>query len=113
VAFAYDMAHPIPIARDQPQRLYLINVTEFDPINSFHLHGNFFDYYDHGTTLEPTHRTVQHRNTANGESNTTAIRYSFVPLGVNVVYVCAFPNEIIKTLQWPIIHCAEQRRLPA
>ena len=58
VAFAYDMAHPIPIARDQPQRLYLINVTEFDPINSIHLHANFFDYYDHGTTLRPTHKTV-------------------------------------------------------
>ncbi len=39
-------------------RVYLVNVTEFDPINSFHLHGNFFDYYDHGTTLSPTLRTV-------------------------------------------------------
>jgi hypothetical protein len=32
----------------------LINITEFDPINSFHLHAEFFDYYDHGTTLKPT-----------------------------------------------------------
>jgi FtsP/CotA-like multicopper oxidase with cupredoxin domain len=32
--------------------------VEFDPLNSFHLHGNFFDYYDHGTTLTPTLRTV-------------------------------------------------------
>jgi FtsP/CotA-like multicopper oxidase with cupredoxin domain len=39
-------------------RIYLINVTEFDPVNSFHLHGNFFDYYDCGTTLTPTLRTV-------------------------------------------------------
>ena len=50
--------HPIPIAHDKPIRVYLINVTEFDPINSFHLHGNFFDYYDHGTTLTPTLKTV-------------------------------------------------------
>ncbi len=57
VAFAY-MDRPIPVRRDVLQRLYLINTTEFDPINSFHLHGNFFAYYDHGTTLEPTHRTV-------------------------------------------------------
>jgi len=35
-----------------------VNVTEFDPINSFHLHGNFFDFYDHGTTLQPTHRNI-------------------------------------------------------
>ena len=57
VAFAYQ-DRPIPIRRDQRQRVYLVNVTEFDPINSFHLHANFFDYYDHGTTLEPTLRTV-------------------------------------------------------
>jgi FtsP/CotA-like multicopper oxidase with cupredoxin domain len=57
VAFAY-LNRPIPIRRDQLQRLYLINITEFDPINSMHLHANFFDYYDHGTTLEPTLKTV-------------------------------------------------------
>jgi manganese oxidase len=50
--------HPIPIARGKPIRVYVVNVTEFDPINSFHLHGNFFDYYDHGTTLTPTLKTV-------------------------------------------------------
>ena len=57
VAHAYTK-RPIVIDRARPVRLYLINVTEFDPINSFHLHGNFFDYYDHGTTLTPTLRTV-------------------------------------------------------
>jgi FtsP/CotA-like multicopper oxidase with cupredoxin domain len=57
VAHAY-MKRPIQIKRDRPVRLYLVNVTEFDPVNSFHLHANFFDYYDHGTTLEPTLRTV-------------------------------------------------------
>jgi FtsP/CotA-like multicopper oxidase with cupredoxin domain len=53
VAFHY-MKHPIALDRARPVRVYLINVTEFDPINSFHLHANFFDYYDHGTTLTPT-----------------------------------------------------------
>ena len=57
VAHAYSK-RPIVIDRDRPVRLYLINVTEFDPINSLHLHANFFDYYDHGTTLTPTLRTV-------------------------------------------------------
>lgn len=57
IAHAY-AKRPIVIARDRPVRLYLINVTEFDPINSLHLHGNFFDYYDHGTTLTPTLRTI-------------------------------------------------------
>jgi FtsP/CotA-like multicopper oxidase with cupredoxin domain len=50
--------HPIPIVRGKPIRVYVVNVTEFDPINSFHLHGNFFDYYDTGTTLTPTLKTV-------------------------------------------------------
>ena len=57
VAFHY-MKHPIPIDRIRPVRVYLVNLTEFDPVNSFHLHANFFDYYDHGTTLEPTVRMV-------------------------------------------------------
>jgi len=52
------MKQPIKIARPKPVRIYLVNVTEFDPVNSFHLHANFFDYYDHGTTLTPTLRTV-------------------------------------------------------
>lgn len=50
--------HPIAIDKNRPVRIYLINATEFDPINSFHLHANFFDYFDHGTTLTPTLRTV-------------------------------------------------------
>ncbi|HXF61749.1 MAG TPA: multicopper oxidase domain-containing protein [Caldilineaceae bacterium] len=49
---------PIPLKVGERVRIYLINITEFDPINSMHLHATFFDYYDHGTTLEPTLRTV-------------------------------------------------------
>ena len=57
IAFAY-MKDPIKIKRDQQQRIYLVNMTEFDPINSLHIHANFFDYYDHGTTLKPTSTTI-------------------------------------------------------
>lgn len=58
-SIAHAFAHkPIRIERDRPVRLYLINATEFDPLNSLHLHANFFDYYDHGTTLTPTLKTV-------------------------------------------------------
>jgi len=57
VAHAY-AKKPIRILKDKPVRIYLVNVTEFDPINSFHLHANFFDYYNQGTTLTPTFRTV-------------------------------------------------------
>jgi FtsP/CotA-like multicopper oxidase with cupredoxin domain len=57
VAHAY-MKQPIRVVRDRPVRIYLANVVEFDPINSFHLHANFFDYFEQGTTLTPTLRTV-------------------------------------------------------
>ena len=50
--------HPIRIFRPKSVRIYLVNVLEFDLINSLHLHANFFDYYDHGTTLTPTSRTI-------------------------------------------------------
>jgi FtsP/CotA-like multicopper oxidase with cupredoxin domain len=53
VGFAY-ANEPIKVSRDETVRIYLVNITEFDPINSFHLHGNFFNYYDTGTSLEPT-----------------------------------------------------------
>ncbi|MHC3378493.1 multicopper oxidase domain-containing protein [Haloarcula sp. H-GB5] len=49
---------PIQIQRDQRQRVYLVNAIEFDLINSFHTHSQFFDYYDHGTTLKPTHKKI-------------------------------------------------------
>lgn len=57
VGFEY-MRRKIPVKVGELVRIYLINITEFDPINSFHLHAEFFDYYDHGTTLEPTLKTV-------------------------------------------------------
>ena len=34
-------------------RIYLVNALEFDLLNSFHIHANFFDYYPTGTRLEP------------------------------------------------------------
>ena len=57
IAFQH-MKHPIVIDKTRPIRVYLLNIIEFDLINSFHLHANFFNYFDSGTTLEPTLRTV-------------------------------------------------------
>src|SRR5215212_9411746 len=52
VAFEY-MRRPVVVRRDELVRIYLVNVLEFDPLNSFHVHANFFDYYPTGTRLEP------------------------------------------------------------
>jgi FtsP/CotA-like multicopper oxidase with cupredoxin domain len=56
IPFVY-MNDPIQVVRGKLVRIYLINILEYDPINSFHLHGNFFDYYPTGTRLEPTEFT--------------------------------------------------------
>ena len=61
------MRRPIPIKVGELVRIYLINIIEFDLINSFHLHAHFFDYYDTGTTLEPTLRTVDTIMQAQGQ----------------------------------------------
>lgn len=61
------MRRPIPIKVGELVRIYLINIIEFDLINSFHLHAHFFDYYDSGTTLEPTLRTVDTIMQAQGQ----------------------------------------------
>jgi FtsP/CotA-like multicopper oxidase with cupredoxin domain len=51
IAFHYQR-HPIHLERGELTRVYLVNATEFDLINSFHLHGNFFRLYRTGTDLE-------------------------------------------------------------
>jgi len=48
-AFYYSK-YPIRVRRSQTVRIYLANLTEFDLINSFHLHGEFFRYYPTGST---------------------------------------------------------------
>ncbi len=57
VAFEF-ARRPIPVQQGELVRIYLANFTEFDLVNTFHLHANVFDYYDHGTTLEPQLRRV-------------------------------------------------------
>ncbi|MCL7453660.1 MAG: multicopper oxidase domain-containing protein [Anaerolineae bacterium] len=49
--------HPIPIRVGEKIRIFLVNLLEFDPINSFHLHANFFHYYPTGTSLVPSEYT--------------------------------------------------------
>jgi FtsP/CotA-like multicopper oxidase with cupredoxin domain len=56
VAFAYAV-DPIRINAGELQRAHVINVTEFDPLNSIHLHANFFHLYRTGTSLTPNEFT--------------------------------------------------------
>ena len=47
-AFEY-MMHPIVLQTGKQYRIYVVNMLEFDLVNSFHLHGSMFDYYTAGT----------------------------------------------------------------
>lgn len=53
----YYMDNPIAIQQDQLIRLYVLNLIEFDPVATFHLHANLFRVYRTGRTLEPTEET--------------------------------------------------------
>lgn len=55
---AGETKHPIEIDRNELQRVHLLNMIEFDFVNSFHCHSQFFDYYDAGTTLFPNRKTI-------------------------------------------------------
>lgn len=54
--FAF-MNHPIKVKKDELVRIYLSNLTEFDLLNSFHLHANFFTYIPTGINENPTQFT--------------------------------------------------------
>lgn len=47
-AFDY-MMNPIVLHTGEPYRVYIVNMLEFDSVNSIHVHGAMFDYYSAGT----------------------------------------------------------------
>jgi FtsP/CotA-like multicopper oxidase with cupredoxin domain len=46
----YYAKYPIRVKKGELVRIYLANLTEFDLVNSLHLHGEFFRYYPTGST---------------------------------------------------------------
>ncbi len=56
IGFAY-ADRPIAVKRGELVRVYLVNVLEYDLINSFHLHGNFFEYFPTGSSKHPSEFT--------------------------------------------------------
>ncbi|MGN6624126.1 MAG: multicopper oxidase domain-containing protein [Candidatus Nitrosocosmicus sp.] len=55
IAFEY-MDHPIHLIQGENYRIYLVNMLDFDLINSFHLHGMLFNYITGGTTTVPDYK---------------------------------------------------------
>ncbi|HEU0305109.1 MAG TPA: multicopper oxidase domain-containing protein [Gaiellaceae bacterium] len=46
----YFAKYPIRVKRGELVRIYLANLTEFDLVNSLHIHANFFRYYPTGSS---------------------------------------------------------------
>ena len=74
-AFAY-VANPIRISKDKLQRIFLINITEFDPVNSLHLHGNFYHYRENGHLSNPR-RFTDNVSLIQGERGLVELTYKF------------------------------------
>ena len=51
-AFDY-MYHPIELIQGEKYRIYLVNMLEFDLVNSIHIHGGMFEYYPADTSKTP------------------------------------------------------------
>jgi FtsP/CotA-like multicopper oxidase with cupredoxin domain len=51
------MHEPIRVEVGRLIRMYVVNLTEFDLVNSLHLHGMFFDVYRTGTSTTPSEKT--------------------------------------------------------
>ena len=51
------MHEPIAVRVGELVRIYLVNLTEFDLLNSLHLHGMFFDVFRTGTSLARSETT--------------------------------------------------------
>jgi FtsP/CotA-like multicopper oxidase with cupredoxin domain len=75
VGFHYAQ-HPIPAVVGELIRVYLVNVTEFDLLNSFHLHANMFQLYRTGTRLEP-HEYTDMVMLAQGERHILEFSYKY------------------------------------
>jgi FtsP/CotA-like multicopper oxidase with cupredoxin domain len=55
-AFEY-MMHPVVLQTGKPYRAYVVNMLEFDLVNSFHIHGAMYNYIAAGTKEKPDYKT--------------------------------------------------------
>ncbi len=93
IAFAYS-DKPIEIRVGELQRLHVVNVTEFDPINSLHLHANFFQLYRTGTSLTPHELTD---TVSMGQAERHMLEFTYRSPGR---YMCHAHQALIMELGW-------------
>jgi hypothetical protein len=51
--FGYTGPNEIPLKTHTQYRMYLVNMVEFDPVNSFHIHGTMMNFTESGTLTSP------------------------------------------------------------
>ena len=62
----YHQENPIRVGVGETVRVFLVNLTEFDPVNSFHLHAGMYRLYRTGTRPEQ-HELTDTVNMCQGE----------------------------------------------
>jgi FtsP/CotA-like multicopper oxidase with cupredoxin domain len=58
-AFDY-VNNPVQLKVGQKYRIYVVNMLEFDLVNSLHMHGGMFEYYPAGTSMKPHEGSFVH-----------------------------------------------------
>ncbi|MCS6768717.1 MAG: multicopper oxidase domain-containing protein [Candidatus Nitrosocaldus sp.] len=91
VPFHY-VRNPIEVKRGELVRIYLVNMTEFDLINNFHLHGDLFRLYRTGTSLVPDEFTDM-VTLSQGERAILEFRYDYPGLYMFHAHVIEFSDK--------------------
>lgn len=91
IPFHY-VKNPIEVKRGELVRIYLVNITEFDPINNFHLHGDLFKLYRTGTNHVPDEFTDM-VTLSQGERAIIEFRYDYPGLYMFHAHVIEFSDK--------------------
>jgi FtsP/CotA-like multicopper oxidase with cupredoxin domain len=73
----FHMREPVRVAVGEPVRIFLVNLTEFDLVNSFHLHAMFFRVNRTGTSLETGPDTTDTLMLCQGERAILETRFRY------------------------------------
>jgi len=84
--------NPIEIKKGELVRIYLVNMTEFDPINNFHLHGDLFRLYRTGTSIMPNEFTDM-VTLSQGERAILEFKYDYTGLYMFHAHIIEFSDK--------------------
>ena len=74
--FGYVGSDSVHLTAGKPYRIYLANMVEFDPVNSFHMHGNMF-YYTPSATPDSAKMYTDIVTLGQGDRGMLEFKYPF------------------------------------